>query len=48
MVPTPLITGALEIAVIERVVRVLAGQYFSKNAAGAAGDDSASVLVKQN
>ena len=34
--------------IIERVSRVLAGQYFSRNAAGAAGDDSASVLVEQN
>jgi hypothetical protein len=33
---------------IERVSRVLAGQYFSRNAAGAAGDDNASVLVEQN
>ena len=34
--------------VIERVARVLAGQYFSRNATGAAGDDNASVLVDQN
>jgi hypothetical protein len=34
--------------VIERISRVLAGQYFSRNAAGAAGDDDASVLVDQN
>jgi hypothetical protein len=34
--------------VIERVSRVLAGQYFSRNATGAAGDDKASVLVEQN
>ena len=34
--------------VIERVARVLAGQYFSRNAAGAAGDDEASILVDQN
>lgn len=34
--------------VIERIARVLAGQYFSRNAAGAAGDDSASMLVEQN
>ena len=34
--------------VIERVARVLAGQYFSRNAAGAAGDDDASTLVDQN
>jgi hypothetical protein len=33
---------------IERISRVLAGQYFSRNAAGAAGDDDASVLVDQN
>lgn len=33
---------------IERIARVLAGQFFSRNAAGAAGDDSASVLVEQN
>jgi hypothetical protein len=30
---------------IERISRVLAGQYFSRNAAG---DDDASVLVDQN
>ncbi len=34
--------------VIERISRVLAGQHFSRNAAGAAGDDDASVLVDQN
>lgn len=34
--------------IIERISRVLAGQYFSRNAAGAAGDDDASVLVDQN
>lgn len=35
--------------VIERVARVLAGQYFSRNAAGAAGDgEGASILVDQN
>ena len=33
---------------IERISRVLAGQYFSRNAAGAAGDDDASVLVDAN
>lgn len=33
---------------IERISRVLAGQYFSRNAAGAAGDDDASILVDQN
>ncbi len=33
---------------IERISRVLAGQYFSRNAAGAAGEDDASVLVDQN
>lgn len=34
--------------IIERIARVLAGQYFSRNAAGAAADDNASVLVEQN
>ena len=34
--------------VIERISRVLAGQYFSRNAAGAAGDDDASTLVDSN
>lgn len=33
---------------IERISRVLAGQYFSRNATGAAGDDDASALVDQN
>lgn len=33
---------------IERISRVLAGQYFSRNAAGAAGDEDASILVDQN
>lgn len=35
--------------VVQRVARVLAGQYFSRNAAGAAGEfEDASVLVDQN
>ena len=34
--------------VVERISRVLAGQYFSRNAAGAAGDDVASTLVDAN
>lgn len=34
--------------VIERISRVLAGQYYSRNAAGASGDENASVLVDQN
>lgn len=33
---------------IERISRALAGQYFSRNAAGAAGDDDTSGLVDQN
>lgn len=34
--------------IIERISRVLAGQYFSRNAAGAAGEDDASILVDEN
>ena len=47
-VQTFLWVGVVEMEVIERVARVLAGQYFSRNAAGAAGDDDASTLVDQN
>jgi hypothetical protein len=48
MVPTPPIMEAAKMEVIQRVARVLAGQYFCRNAAGAAGDDNASILVDQN
>lgn len=41
-------TAPADMDAIERISRVLAGQYFSRNAAGAAGDDDASVLVDQN
>lgn len=34
--------------IVERISRVLAAQYFSRNAAGAAGDDDASTLVDAN
>ncbi|MBL0923002.1 MAG: hypothetical protein IBJ12_00860 [Sphingomonadaceae bacterium] len=44
----PPITEAGKVDIIERISRVLAGQYFSRNAAGAAGNDNASVLVEQN
>lgn len=37
-----------DMEVVERISRVLAGQYFSRNAAGAAGDEDASVLVDAN
>ena len=42
-------TGALaEMEIVERISRVLAGQFFSRNADGAAGDEDASVLVDSN
>lgn len=34
--------------IVERISRVLAGQYFSRNASRSAGGDAASVLVDQN
>lgn len=40
--------GRADMDTIERISRVLAGQYFSRNATGAAGDDDASILVDQN
>lgn len=42
-------TGAhAEMEIVERISRVLAGQFFSRNADGAAGDEDASVLVDSN
>jgi hypothetical protein len=37
-----------EMEIVERISRVLAGQFFSRNADGAAGDEDASVLVDSN
>ena len=48
MVKTRPIMEVGDMEIIERISRVLAGQYFSRNAVEAAGDDSASVLVEQN
>lgn len=48
MVLTLPITVAGNVDIIERISRVLAGQYFSRNAAGAAGNENASILVEQN
>jgi hypothetical protein len=47
-VPMRPVTGADDVEIIERISRVLAGQYFSRNAARAAGDDNASVLVERD
>lgn len=48
MMPTHRHMAHADMDIIERISRVLAGQYFSRNAAGAAGDDDASILVDQN
>jgi hypothetical protein len=42
------VEGRANMETIERISRVLAGQYFSRNAAGAAADENASVLVDAN